>query len=83
MEEEDNTPPESGWFYRRWFTFISSITYLLIVVGAVIKIDTPEDLKWIALALIGAKVVLDGLYMAGASVLDYAKLAAGWKGKNE
>ena len=81
--EEDNTPPESGWFYRRWFTFISSAWYMVLITIATIKVDSDDTLKWIVFALVASKIILDGLYMAGASVLDYAKLAAGWKGKNE
>jgi hypothetical protein len=81
--EQDDTPAENGWFYRRWFTFVSSSIYMAILTFSIIKIDDSSDLKWIALALIGAKVILDGLYMAGASVLDYAKVVASWKGNNK
>jgi hypothetical protein len=81
--EEDNTPAESGWFYRRWYTFISSVLYMAGIFAIVAKIDDASALKWIAIGLIACKVIIDGLYMAGASVLDYAKLAASWKGNNE
>jgi hypothetical protein len=34
----------------------------------------------VAIALIAQNVVVMGFYMAGASLVDYAKLAAGWRG---
>jgi hypothetical protein len=55
--------------------------------------DTPAEVsfKWrriytfglgalVAIALIAQNVVVMGFYMAGASLVDYAKLAAGWRG---
>ena len=81
--EQDDTPAENGWFYRRWYTFISSIGYMGIALIAALRMDDATELKWVVLAVVGAKVVIDGLYLAGASVLDYAKLAASWKGNNK
>jgi hypothetical protein len=80
---EDQTPAERGWFYRRWYTFISSVFYAAALTTIILKVEDNDVLKWIALALIGTKIIIDTLYMAGASVLDYAKLAAGWKGNAE
>jgi hypothetical protein len=37
-------------------------------------------LLWVALALIIYGMVTDGLYMGGASVLDYAEIAKGLSG---
>lgn len=39
-----------------------------------------QSLLWVALALIAYGIITDGLYMGGASVLDYAALASAWKG---
>ena len=80
---EDSTPPEKGWFYRRWYTFVSSIFYAAAITLIIFKVEDNDVLKWIALSLVAAKIIIDTLYLAGASVLDYAKLAAGWKGKDE
>ena len=80
--DNDDTPPEIGWFYRRWFTFVSSIFYAIALSAIIYKINDADALKWVGLALIGAKIAIDGLYLAGASVLDYAKLAQGLKGNN-
>lgn len=81
--EDDNTPPERGWFYRRWYTFISSLIVFVLLLTAVVNVDSDDVLKWIALSLIGWGIIKDTLYMAGASVIDYAKLAASWKGKKD
>ena len=81
--EEDLTKPEMGWFYRRWYTFISGLMYMSGLAMIILKLDDSGSLKWIAMGLIASKIIIDGLYLAGASVLDYAKLAASWKGNNE
>jgi hypothetical protein len=44
--------------------------------GAIVwRLNSPEALKWLGLALIGANVVVATLYLAGATVTDWAKLA--------
>jgi hypothetical protein len=76
----DDTPAETGWLYRRWYSFTgAAIIYILLLI-IILSIATPDPLKWIALALIGWGAVKDGLYMAGASIIEYAKLAGAWKG---
>ncbi|MGH6909337.1 MAG: hypothetical protein ACREEG_04050 [Phenylobacterium sp.] len=40
------------------------------------RLDDPSALRWLGLALIGANVVMATLYLAGATVTDWAKLAA-------
>ena len=79
----DNTPPESGWLYRRWYTFVGSAVFAGLIGWIIYKLTGQAELKWIGLALIGAAMIKDSLYMAGAYVLDYAKLAAAWKGNKE
>jgi hypothetical protein len=77
----DDTPAETGWFYRRWNTFITKgLIYLLLIVIVCCMAALKQPLLWVALALIAYGIITDGLYMGGASVLDYAALASAWKG---
>lgn len=77
----DDTPAETGWFYRRWNTFITKgLIYLLLIVIVCCMAALKQSLLWVALALIAYGIITDGLYMGGASVLDYAALASAWKG---
>lgn len=76
----DDTPAERGWFWRRSFTFAATAVNLVLVALIVWKVSDASALKWLGLALIGSNIILAGLYLAGASVLDYAKLAGAWKG---
>ncbi len=78
----DDTPAERGWLWRRSYTYAATAINLLIVAAAVWKLNDPSALKWVAIALIVSNIVVAGLYLAGASVLDYAKLAGAWKGKH-
>jgi hypothetical protein len=81
MALEDDTPAESGWVYRRWNTFITKIAIYLLLVGIVIAMGiTNQPLMWVAIVLIIYGMVTDGLYMGGASVLDYAEIAKGLSG---
>ena len=82
MSGQDDTPAERGWFWRRSFTFAATAINLALVALIVWKVNDPSALKWLGLALIASNAVLAGLYLAGASVLDYAKLAGAWKGKS-
>ena len=81
MTHQDDTPAEVSFKWRRIYTFIiGGLT--AIGVGAIIaKLSDADALKWVAIALIVENVVVMGFYMAGASLVDYAKLAAAWKGK--
>lgn len=77
----DDTPAETGWFYRRWNTFITKgLIYLLLIIVVCCMAALKQPLLWVALALIVYGIITDGLYMGGASVLDYAALASAWKG---
>jgi hypothetical protein len=61
------------------FSFEAYAATLLNSVGltAIIwRLDDPSALRWLGLALIGANVVIATLYLAGATVTDWAKLAA-------
>lgn len=76
----DDTPAERGWLWRRSYTYAATAVNLLFVGVIVWKLDDPGALKWIAIALVVSNIIMAGLYLAGASVLDYAKLAGAWKG---
>jgi hypothetical protein len=78
----DDTPAERGWLWRRSYTYAATAVNLLFVGFVIWKLNDPSALKWIAMALIVSNIVMAGLYLAGASVLDYAKLAGAWKGKD-
>jgi uncharacterized membrane protein YfcA len=80
VTHQDDTPAEVSFKWRRIYTFaIGALTS--IGVGAIIaKLTDADALKWVAIALVAQNVVVMGFYMAGASLVDYAKLAAGWRG---
>lgn len=81
MTHQDDTPAEVSFKWRRVYTFaLGALT--AIGVGAIIaKLTDADALKWVAIALIVENVVVMGFYMAGASLVDWARLAAAWKGK--
>jgi len=76
----DDTPAEVSFRWRRIYTFAVGALSAVAVGFIIAKVTGDEALKWIALALIAQNVVVMGFYMAGASLVDWAKLAAGWKG---
>ena len=80
MSKVDDTPAEVSFKWRRIYTFtLGGLT--AIGVGVIIaKLTDADALKWVAIALVAQNVVVMGFYMAGASLVDYAKLAAGWRG---
>jgi hypothetical protein len=66
---------EVRWLWRRIYTYCATLLNSAGVAGVVWRLHDAQALKWIALALIGANVVLATLYLAGATVTDWAKLA--------
>jgi hypothetical protein len=68
-------PIEVRWFWRRIYTYALTLLNCAGVGVIVTRINGAEALKWIGLALIGANVVTATLYLAGATVTDWAKLA--------
>jgi hypothetical protein len=73
MTAPDDTPPEPKWFFRRIYAGVLTVLIAAGVALIIFKIDTPLDLRWIALALIVRGVLLDTLYIAGAS-FDWAQI---------
>lgn len=76
----DDTPAEISFKWRRIYTFIIGALTAGAVGAIIAKLTDADALKWVAIALIAENVVVMGFYMAGASLVDYAKLAAGWRG---
>ena len=75
-------PIEVRWLYRRLFTYGSALVNSVGVMAVIWRLEDATALKWIGLALIAANVVLGGLYLAGATVTDWAKLAAAARGRD-
>lgn len=71
---------ESRCVWRRIYTYGATLLNSAGVIGVVLRINDPNALKWIALALIGANVAMTTFYLAGATVTDWAKLAAAARG---
>lgn len=69
-------PIEVRWVFRRTYTYAATLLNSGGVAAIIWRIDDAQALKWIGLALIGANVILATLYLAGATVTDWAKLAA-------
>ena len=66
---------EVRWFWRRVYTYGATLLNSAGVGAIVWRLDDPQALKWLGLVLVGANVVTATLYLAGATVTDWAKLA--------
>ena len=66
----------TAWLYRRIFTYCACGANFAGLAAIILRLDDPVALKWLGLALIGANIVLGTLYLAGATVTDWAKLVA-------
>lgn len=76
----DDTPAENGWVYRRWNTFVTKLLlFVLVAICIWVMWALSQPLLWVALSLVIYAIIMDGLYMGGASVLDYAEVAKAWK----
>ena len=61
----------------RWSSkYSASLLNFGLLAAVVLRLEDPAALKWLGLSLIGANVVLGTLYLAGATVTDWAKLVA-------
>lgn len=67
---------EIRWVWRRVYAYVATLLNSAGVMGIIWRLDDPGALKWLGLALIGANVAMATLYLAGATVTDWAKLAA-------
>lgn len=67
---------EVQWFWRRLFTFLFMGVNTLTVGWIVSKVDDPDALKWIAMGLVFADILLAFVYMAGATLVDLTRLKA-------
>ncbi len=68
-------PVEVRWLWRRVYTYSATLLNSVGIVAIVVRINDAQALKWLGLALIGSNVVVATLYLAGATVTDWAKLA--------
>jgi len=72
----DARPPvEVRWLWRRVYTYAATLLNSVGIVAIVVRVNDAQALKWLGLALIGSNVVVATLYLAGATVTDWAKLA--------
>lgn len=71
-------PPlvEVRWLWRRIYTYVATITNSAGITAIIWRVDDAQALKWLGVALVAANVVMATLYLAGATVTDWAKLAA-------
>ena len=75
----DDTPPETSFRYRRWYTFLAGLVYSALLAIIVYKLAEPGPLQAIAMALIASNMVREGFYMGGASLADWAVLTRAWR----
>lgn len=67
---------EASWFWRRLVT-ISLLIVCHVIVGAIVWfLRDAAALKWIGLALVGEAVIAYAAYIMGATVSEWAKIAA-------
>lgn len=69
-------PPEVRWLWRRVYVYAATLLNSAGVATAIWRLEDPTAVKWLGLGLIAANVAMATLYLAGATVTDWAKLAA-------
>jgi hypothetical protein len=74
---------EVRWLWRRVYTYAATVLNSAGVTAIIWRLNDPDALKWLGLALVGANVVMATLYLAGATVTDWAKLAAAARGPRD
>ena len=69
--------PNRSLSQRGFMVLITVVTVLNCAgIGAIVwRLHDAQALKWLGLGLVGANVVTATLYLAGATVTDWAKLA--------
>jgi hypothetical protein len=81
MSEGARPPVEITWLWRRIFTYLASLVNAGLLAAVIAKVKDPQGLAALGLALVAANVVLATLYLAGATVTDWARIAgAAWGG---
>ena len=73
-------PVEVRWLWRRVYAYATALINSAGIGGVIWRVQDPQALKWLGLGLIGATVVVATLYLAGATVTDWAKLAQAARG---
>ena len=69
-------PVEVRWLWRRIYTYAATLTNSAGIGLVIWRLEDAAALKWLGLSLVGTNVVMATLYLAGATVTDWAKLAA-------
>ena len=73
-------PVEITWLWRRIFTYLASLANAVLLAAVIVKVKDPRGLAALGLALVAANVVLATLYLAGATVTDWARIAGAARG---
>ena len=73
-------PVEVTWLWRRVFTYLASLVNAGLLAAVILKVRDPQGLAALGLALVAANVVLATLYLAGATVTDWARIAGAARG---
>lgn len=71
---------EHQWVWRRIFSFAAWGLNSLGIGAVICRLTDPRALAGLGLALIAANVVVATLYLAGATVTDWARLAQAARG---
>jgi len=80
MSEGGRPPVEITWLWRRIFTYLASLVNAGLLAAVIAKVKDPQGLATLGLALVAANVVLATLYLAGATVTDWARIAGAARG---
>ena len=80
MSEGARPPVEVTWLWRRIFTYLASLVNAGLLAAVIAKVKDPQGLATLGLALVAANVVLATLYLAGATVTDWARIAGAARG---
>ncbi|MCA6287333.1 hypothetical protein [Phenylobacterium sp.] len=81
MSEGARPPVEITWLWRRIFTYLASLANAGLLAAVIAKVKDPQGLAALGLALVAANVVLATLYLAGATVTDWARIAGAARGE--
>jgi hypothetical protein len=74
-------PVEVRWLWRRVYSYAVTLLNSAGLGLILFRLDDPQALKWLGLGLVGSNAVVATLYLAGATVTDWAKLAAAARGR--